>query len=656
MTDHAYLFFHLNLAFSSVEPKDYPAIIKKCYHPLLNLSEELDIPIGIEMSGWTLQVIKKLDPIWVVRFKNLIEARKCELIGSGYCQIIAPLVPYKLNRLNQEFGIEVYSEILETKPRIALINEMAFSSAMIDIYHDLGYCGVAMDGDNLKLASDPSFHGASKITEVQSSEGLKLPLLCTDTILFQKMQHFAHGDISMAEYLKHLEQRNKDTSGSLCLYSNDAEVFDYRPGRFSTEKPTHPEGEWNRLRCLFAALKDRHGTNFILPSEALDFSQSGGGLCYKNTNAAYPVPVKKQAKYNVARWAVTGRDDVRINTLCHRLFRKMMDAAVYNKSDLKILCELWASDLRTHVTSKKWEDAQALLALMLEKYDVSNVFDNKINYPKHSLPTNHKKINENGFAIQEIEDRNRLLVEAKNLKLELNTRRGLTIDSLAFSSHEFEKCIGRLEHGYFKNILLGADFYSGGVVIDSPVLRKKLTDLEAVKPKIMWDSERLRLAAKIVTDHGTILKEIVLIPGMDRVTIRYNFDNFDVIGSVRVGICTFVGNFSRSDKVWCSNGGAKLEEFNIKSNFDHSKPVSGLVSCTSGFGATTGVIAVGGGHGAVALKWDETEARVMPMMMRATDGDNILLRTFFTLKESDDTVKSPSAILPFEFSIEHHKI
>ncbi|GAH09491.1 unnamed protein product [marine sediment metagenome] len=46
------------------------------------------IPIGIELSGYTLEKISEIDPEWIKTFRQLLEERKIELIGSGYAQII----------------------------------------------------------------------------------------------------------------------------------------------------------------------------------------------------------------------------------------------------------------------------------------------------------------------------------------------------------------------------------------------------------------------------------------------------------------------------------------------------------------------------------------------------------------------------------------
>ena len=228
------------------------------------------------------------------------------MIGSGYCQIIGPLVPSKVNNWNQKIGIQLYQSILNRRPHIALINEMAFSSSLIDLYHKFQYQGIAMDEQNLRLALSHNQPDSEQISKVLSPSGIEMPILATDTILFQKLQHYTHGDISMDEYLDFIKKHRINKDKVICVYSNDAEVFDYRPGRFKTEKPTFPGREWNRLKSLLMELKTNYGIEFLLPSDSLKLKNQALNVV-KISNASYPVPVKKQAKYNIARWCVTGR-------------------------------------------------------------------------------------------------------------------------------------------------------------------------------------------------------------------------------------------------------------------------------------------------------------------------------------------------------------
>ena len=106
--------------YSSIEENDRKTVIERCYWPLLNLAEK-GCKLGIELTGLTLEFIKSVDPVWIEKLKKMLDEYKVELIGSGYSQIIGPLVPAEVNDWNQRLGLDVYREILGITPKIALI-------------------------------------------------------------------------------------------------------------------------------------------------------------------------------------------------------------------------------------------------------------------------------------------------------------------------------------------------------------------------------------------------------------------------------------------------------------------------------------------------------------------------------------------------------
>src|SRR4030081_1893755 len=104
---HLFAVFHLNLAFSSIEENERSFVIERCYWPLLALAATHGT-IGLQVTGSTLENIEARRPAWVRRFRDLVQAGKTELIGSGYTQLMGPLVPAKLVTANLKIGNAVY--------------------------------------------------------------------------------------------------------------------------------------------------------------------------------------------------------------------------------------------------------------------------------------------------------------------------------------------------------------------------------------------------------------------------------------------------------------------------------------------------------------------------------------------------------------------
>ncbi|HXL98818.1 MAG TPA: hypothetical protein VN932_02735, partial [Rhizomicrobium sp.] len=355
--------FHCNLAFSSIEEEQRGEVIRRCYWPLLELAQKHG-PIGLEATGFTLEEIAARDPDWIARTHALIASGRIELIGSGYAQIIGPLVPARVTEENLKLGNQVYDRLLGARPTLALVNEQAYSAGLVGLYLDAGYRAIAMDWDN-PGANHPAWPAETRHLPQRAvgSDGRDIGLLWTSTVAFQKLQRFAHGDIALDDYLDYLRERGGPDERVLCVYASDAEIFDFRPGRYRTEEIVSGESEWARLEQAFAAMEQA----LVAPSAALALSS--------NTNAnrklhletpACPVPVKKQRKYNLSRWAVTGRDDIAINAACQRIYESLV-ATDAGDAAWKELCYLWSSDFRTHITEKRW----AAFAERLKKVDQS---------------------------------------------------------------------------------------------------------------------------------------------------------------------------------------------------------------------------------------------------------------------------------------------
>src|SRR3979411_1411651 len=99
------------------------------------------------------------------------------------------------------------------------------------------------------------------------------------------------------------------------------------------------------------------------PSRALTLNANADAAPLRLETATHPVPVKKQRKYNLTRWAVTGRDDIGINAACQRIYAALLrnDAS---DSDWQTLCGLWGSDFRPHIPEARWRAYCAELAAM----------------------------------------------------------------------------------------------------------------------------------------------------------------------------------------------------------------------------------------------------------------------------------------------------
>ena len=621
-----YAIFHMNLAFSSIEQESHADVVKQCYWPLLRLVES-GIPLGLEMTAYTLEAIHAADPNWVERFKTLLNEKRCELIASGDSQIIGPLVPADVNRHNLRLGQAYYFDILGIKPTIAYINEQAVSAGLLDIYQDAGFDAVVVEWDN-PYSHNPDWRAAllHQPQSLLTASGHSLKVIWNHAIAFQKFQRYAHGELILEDYLQYLDKVIQADCIAFPVYGSDAEVFDFRPGRYNTElKAIH--GEWDRIATLFTTVARSDKFVWSTPNALLTTPPNNSALSI--TNAQHPVSVKKQAKYNITRWGLSGRNDLLLNTYCYRQLHKIRAAPAPQDESWRALCRLWASDLRTHLTEKRYQQ----LSLPLP---TSGTWDITESSPVHT-------------DIRYDENRRRLSIKTADIELILNGNRGLAIERLAFRSHGFQPVMGTLSHGHFDHISYGADFYSNHWLMERFRHRDRVTDLNSVSFKIAEQDGDLVIWTTQSLVSGE-LRKWYRLKG-EKLTTGFMLNNtVRPEASLRLGYVTLLDCHTRA---WYQThlGGDRLETFQLTDDVDHGSPVSSLVSANSALGATEGLIHFGTGELGVKLQWDPAKCSPLPMCSSKKIHHAFLNRLWFSLIEADETLKEGGDLLDFEFCI-----
>ena len=89
----------------------------------VRLARKYNLPFGIEATGHTLETVTAIDPAWIEELRRLMTEGNCEFVGSGYSQVIGPLVHAEVNATNLRIGYQVYEHMLGFRPNIALVNE-----------------------------------------------------------------------------------------------------------------------------------------------------------------------------------------------------------------------------------------------------------------------------------------------------------------------------------------------------------------------------------------------------------------------------------------------------------------------------------------------------------------------------------------------------
>jgi hypothetical protein len=304
--------------------------------------------------------------------------------------------------------------------------------------------------------------------------------------------------------------------------------------------------------------------------------------------------------------------------------------------DWKELCYLWASDFRTHLTEKRWTSYCVRLRAAEEKWSA----------PPATIPSPH------GDAVMD----RYFKIETPHAAATLDRRRGLALASVKFAGHG-HPTLGGLPHGFFDDIALAADWYTGDCVFEAPG-EHKLTDLEWCAAQIARQANGDVLAfARIETPKGPIEKMLRFCADRPRVEfdLTFHWDDWGK-GVLRLGHFTLLpGAFDAGRLTLATANGGGPERFSLAGQtIDHGAPVSFLVSSSHGFGMTEGWAEIGDGKTRLRIEIDRATAPLLGLLTHRRVGDSLFCQLVLSALELDDTRK-PSPYRPgpqrFRFSV-----
>jgi hypothetical protein len=633
-----YSIFHLNLMFSSLEENQRSMVVEKCYWPLLTLADE-GYKLGIELTGITLEHINVIDPEWVKRLKILLSENKVELIGSGFSQIIGPLVPAEVNNWNQKLGLDIYEKILGTRPKIALVNEMAYSAGLVEHYANNNYKSIIMEWNNPRSGhaewkNDWRYYPQYAV----QNESMKIPVIWADSIAFQKFQRYAHNQLEFSDYVGYLKSQANDDNRYFPLYTSDAEIFDFRPGRYHTEALFQGESEWVRIQRLYHYLNSQDWCELMLPSHVLageKHTHGGNNLRLESTDQ--PIPVKKQEKYNINRWALTGRDDYSLNRGCYRIYKYYLMNSVTDSESWKELCYLWSSDFRTHLTSLRWEH----LYQRMSKYSMNNspsiplrFPDRKNEFLKVKPPFKNQKYYI-GYKKKHIN------IVNSNWEIELAPKTGNTIYSCIIPQLSNISLFGTLEHGFYDEISLGADYYSGHALVSQPA-KYKSSDLIPVEPLFESNSDELIISSDVKNETTQFTTQYRMSNNYLEIKKRISLPkrNVAVINPIHLTFNPIAWDFGTLF-IKTKNGGLSYERFNLGSrSIRHQILYSQIISAVHSFGATNGRVIIGDKDKQLLIEHDPSVGYILPRItFLPLSSQSYFFRISYSAQEIDETFK-----------------
>ncbi|MCB1049090.1 MAG: hypothetical protein H6510_08620 [Acidobacteria bacterium] len=619
-----YAFFHLNAAYSSVDEQQLDTLIDQCYFPLLHLAE--NHPIGLEINAYSLERIARRAPEWVRQLRVLLRQRRVSLIGSGYVQMIGPLAPAHVVRANLAWGNLLYQKHLRRSPKWALLNEMVYANGLEQLYLEAGFRGIITESENLLDALGYPKKAPSRL-------GLSAcPVLLTSSMLMQKTQRYVQGDLSLEEILNALSQNGVDRQ-PIALYSGDAEIFGFRPNRYLHEHRALPDSDWLRLAELFQAVARTYPWRRV---DQLTRRRSKSALLNRaeKSNA-----VKKQNKYNLSRWAISGRNDLWLNTFAHRWAQRAISWPANSPRWLPIL-KLWASDLRTHITETRWSQvAKHLYRFQSGAQGLEPILGRL--WPDWQ-DTETVQIREKGLSLQ---------VQTPSLRATLLLRRGAALAELAFAQHDWVPCLVSLPQGTFQDVSRMVDYYSGLTIAEGWQEQARWTDLEPVRLRISLQPDRVVLQTVLNTPYGGFRKQWILDWVRQEFRLAWDMTHWEphMLNLRLGGFCLNPNWIPAHDVGWQSKGLDGLPyRYKAVDSVDQCQTLSFRVSCPGGLAVPDGHLSWGAPNRGLSVSWDPSRNAAFPLWVHQREKTAHLSRLFFSLAETDETRRAHSAPPVFE--------
>ena len=618
----AYALFHLNINYSSIDSDQHSELLERCYWPFLGFVKESPGPITLEASGNSLEKVKALDPLWLAEAQRLVANSQLDIVTGGYEQIIGPLVPAEVNLMNLRRGQAVLKKYFGSPARTVLPSEQAFSQSLIPLYVDAGFSSVVVDFDNFKTGFFPAPAG-----QYASFAERDVNIVWSSSIAYQRFQHAAHGEISLEDFIERTEFDSKRlwSASAFPIYSGDLEVFGFRPGRYRSERALGND-EWRQAgdvlrEALQVSGSQLFGVNSL--SEPISASDRSGLVLRGLTSASSPTIVKKQPKYNLSRWAVSGRDDFGLNAMALRFLHRASE----NKAvDEAAVLDFFASDYRTHITQVRWEELVSRLSP--QPASTPKVLDQQ--RPVTSFESDVQWKEESGYV----------QLENSSMRVTLNTRRGLSIAKLELTKDsDAGPRIGAIPHGELSRIELTPDWFSGNLVIQ-PVGDDQITDLGPVEAETEPLDDGVKVKAEVATKIGSLKKEIFLAASGNEVTVLHQLPAHRFRGSVRLGFVSAFVDRDRIGETWFEThaGGVEPERFALPdTDFDMGTPLSLNRSCNTIIPISQGKLRLGLASRTYRIEFDPSHNPFAGLLAIHHTEEGMLVRFCLTAREVDET-------------------
>jgi len=600
------LALQLNLGRGALEVAERPRVVARAYWPLLELLDACPwLRTSLEIDGHTLQRLARLDPDWLGALRTHVEAGRVELLGVGEAPLVAPLVPLVVNRWNQLLGRAAVAEHTGLAPRIARAGEPAWSQGLVDAYLDAGYEALVLDSRRSGTGKRPPQGRRRGLAAwTASPAGRRIRVLWRERALDETLARTLRGEEDGIE----ADLRALEGARTTHAFLHAGALEDLAPDGLA------------RLTALVEHLH-AEGLAFVPPSALLRPDEPAPPKALVLTPSAEPI--RLAAGQRLARWALSGRDNLGLNARCFRRAHAL-EARGGTPEDWRLLCRAWSAELRTDLTEARWRSVAAALPA------------------ERALPGRRALLDEAPIRRRLVERAGRrLAVGTDGVRVVLHTGRGLALESLVLRPSGTEPLAGA-HPASAPGDLEAFGALSGHVRFEGAGLAP-VSDLVPVRPLLEDPPGAVHVRARVATELGTLAKEVRV--HAHRLELAYGFGELGPVPHprVRVGFLTLLEDAFRAP-LWvsCANGGAR-ERWALPA--DPGAPLELVL------GATEGWLAVDDGRVGLDLSWTLADAPALPVIECRSVAGRGRVRLSFLLRDDPEPRARPAPLRDFRLSV-----
>jgi len=248
---------HANIQYSQLEPANRGWVIKRSYEKILDIATELEVKMGFEASGKTIEIMAEETPDVLRKLRTCIKNGTIEPVASPNSHIMLSNVSPEIGYYSLVMGLDTWEKYTGVRPVVGWNPECGWAYFIPDIFKKAGFRFLIMDWDSYILSTVPGLREKVGIKLDVSSHSNK-------NLLFKIYNHIK----DRPEILKTLYKPSEITSGLYAIFRTDMlcnQMLWYLMGTPEEKRDRDVTPGEIRSSLLMWKEKIKDGDGFLMP-------------------------------------------------------------------------------------------------------------------------------------------------------------------------------------------------------------------------------------------------------------------------------------------------------------------------------------------------------------------------------------------------------